>query len=68
MIELCDADITGLSIAKIADLRAPNNIEVSASSRCEHNFDLVLSTCRQRVSIGDTPRVLSETIGVVADG
>ncbi len=69
MIELCDADITGLSIAKIADLRAPNNIEVSASSRCEHNnFDLVVSTCRPRVSISDTPRVLSETIGVVADG
>ena len=71
MIELCDADITGSSIAKIAHLRAPNNInniEVSASGRCELNFDLVVSTCRPRVSISDTPRVLSETIGVVADG
>ena len=68
MIELCDADITGSSIANISHLRAPNNIEVSASGRCEHNFDLVLSTYRPRVSISDTPRVLSETIGVVADG
>ena len=68
MIELCDADITGSSIAKIAHLRAPNNIEVSAIGICEHNFDLVVSTCRPRVSISDTPRVLSETIGVVADG
>ena len=66
MVELCDADITGTSITKIAHLRAPNNIEVSA--RCEHNFDLVLSMCRPRVSTSDTPRVLSETIGAVADG
>ena len=68
MIELCDADITGSSIAKIAHLREPKNIEVGASGRCEHIFDLVLSTCRPRVSFSDTPRVLSETIGVVADG
>ena len=69
MIKLCDADCrTGSSIAKIAPLRAPNNIEVSASGRCDHNFALVVSTRRPRVSISDTPRVLSETIGVVADG
>ena len=67
MIELSDADITGSSIAKIAHLRTPNNIEVSASGRCDHNFDLVVSTCRPRVSISDTPQELSETIGVVAD-
>ena len=54
-------------IEKIAHLRAPNNTEVSASGRCEHNFDLVVSKCRPCVSISDTPRVLSETIGVVAD-
>ena len=53
---------------KIAHLRAPSNIEVGASGRCEHNFDLVLSTCRPHVSISDTQRVVSETIGVVADG
>ena len=69
MIELCDADYrTGSSIAKITHLRAPDNIEVSASGRCDHNFELVVSTCRPRVSISDTPWVLSETIGVVADG
>ncbi len=66
MIELCDADYrTGSSIAKIAHLHAPNNIYLSARGRCDQNFDLVVSTCRPRVSISDTPRVLSETIGVV---
>ena len=69
MIELWDADYrTGSSIAKISHLSAPNNIEVSASGRCDHTFDLVVSTCRPRVSISDTLRVLSETIGVVTDG